>query len=248
MKKKEVFKIVNEMIKNNNFYHSIIISSENQKDLENVSLEIVRQIYCSNKSIENDKCNWCLKVINQNNLNTLFIGNGVNKISKEEIKELIIKFSSTGIEDNKNKVYVLTNGENLSEGASNAILKFLEEPPNNTYAIILTNDKNQILPTIRSRCKLFSLENEIFEESEESKILNLISKKDRNGLFEYLIEFKKMNKIDILKTLNSTFEKSVKLDLKYLQEIILDTINEIKISNYINLILENLFIKIYEVI
>ncbi|WP_339020916.1 hypothetical protein [Spiroplasma endosymbiont of Atherix ibis] len=248
MKKNEVFKIVNEMIKNNNFYHSIIISNEMQKDLEEVSLEIIRQIYCYNKSIENDSCNWCLKVMNQNNLNTLFIGNGVNKISKEEIKELIVKFSSTGIEENKNKVYIISNGENLSEGASNAILKFLEEPPNNTYGIILTNDKNQILSTIRSRCKLFSLENEIFEVLEESEILNLISKKDKNGLFEYLVEFKKMNKTDILKKLNNTFKKSINLDLKYLQEILLDTINEIKGSNYINLILENMFIKIYEVI
>ncbi|QHX36263.1 hypothetical protein [Spiroplasma sp. BIUS-1] len=248
MKKIEVFKTVNELIKNNKLYHSIIISNENQSTLEEVSIEVVRQIFCLNNSLENDDCEWCSRVISKNNLNTFFIGDGTTKISKDEIKELIVKFSSSGIENNKNKVYIISNGENLSEGASNAILKFLEEPPKNTYALILTNDRNQIISTIKSRCKLFSLENETEKENIDSKIIDLVINRNKNALLEYLIEFKKMERNEILKNLSATFEKAIELNIKFLQETLLDTINEIKNSNYINLILENLFIKIYEVI
>ncbi|AUM62263.1 DNA polymerase III subunit delta' [Spiroplasma monobiae] len=248
MKKIEVFKTVNELIKENKFYHSIIISNENQNELNEISTEITRQIYCSSKSFENDSCDWCLKVIKGNNLNTFFIGDGSTKISKEEIKELIIRFSSTGLEENKNKVYIIANGENLSESASNSILKFLEEPPKNTYAIILTNDRNQILSTIKSRCKLFSIENDSEKLELDSQIINLVINKDKSGLLEYLIDFKKMDKNEIIRILKNTFNISLELNMKYLQEMLLDSINEIKNSNYINLILENLFIKIYEVI
>ncbi|ALD65920.1 hypothetical protein [Spiroplasma cantharicola] len=248
MKKVEVFSIVNELIKNKKLYHSIIISNENQTNLDEISTEILRQIYCLNNSFENDGCDWCLKVVNKNNLNIFYIGDSISKISKDDIKELIIKFSSSGIEDNKNKVYILANGENLSESASNALLKFLEEPPKNTYALILTKDRNKILSTIKSRCKLFSIENEIIKEKFDSQIIKFFLNKEKKKLLKYLISFKKMERSEIIADLNIAFENSIDLNIKFLQELLLDTINEIKETNYINLILENLFIKMYEVI
>ncbi|WP_339029954.1 hypothetical protein [Spiroplasma endosymbiont of Cantharis nigra] len=248
MKKIEVFNIINELIKERRLYHSIIISNENQNDLDNISNEVLRQIYCLNNSLENDNCNWCLKTVNKNNLNISYIGDSISKISKEDIKQLIIKFSSSGIENNKNKVYILSNGENLSDNASNALLKFLEEPPQNTYAIILTKDRNKILSTIKSRCKLFSIENENKKEKIDSEITNLFLNSDKRKLLKYLINFKKMERSEIIINLNIAFENSINLNIKFLQELLLDTINEIKETNYINLILENLFIKMYEVI
>ncbi|AGR41714.1 hypothetical protein [Spiroplasma diminutum] len=248
MKKNEVFKNVNELIKENNLYHSIIISNDNQLQLEEISLEVIRQIYCFNNSIENDNCKWCLKVINKNNLNTFFLGDGISKINKEDIKSLIINFSSSGLEDNKNKVYVIANGENLSESASNAMLKFLEEPPKNTYAIILTNDRNQILSTIKSRCKLFSIENEIKIDNFDLDLFNIIRNKKREIVLEFLIQFKKRDKQEIIKTLSDTLQLCLELNFKKIPELILDSLSEIKNSNYISLILENLFIQIYEVI
>lgn len=78
MKKIEVFKTVNELIKNNKLYHSIIISNENQNDLEEISNEIVRQIYCLNNSIEDDGCVWCLKVIKKKQPKYFFYWRWIN--------------------------------------------------------------------------------------------------------------------------------------------------------------------------
>ena len=40
--------------------------------------------------------------------------------------------------------------------ATNSLLKFLEEPPANTYAILTTLNKFYILPTIISRCEVIN--------------------------------------------------------------------------------------------
>ena len=43
--------------------------------------------------------------------------------------------------------------------AANSMLKFLEEPEDNIVAILMTNNINNVLSTIISRCKVFKLSN-----------------------------------------------------------------------------------------
>ena len=44
----------------------------------------------------------------------------------------------------------------MSVSASNSLLKFLEEPSSQTVAFLLTEQPQQILPTILSRCQILS--------------------------------------------------------------------------------------------
>lgn len=55
------------------------------------------------------------------------------------------------------KALVIQNAELLTIPAQNALLKVLEEPPNNTYIILLTERKEALLRTILSRCKMVTL-------------------------------------------------------------------------------------------
>jgi DNA polymerase III gamma/tau subunit len=60
--------------------------------------------------------------------------------------------------------------ERLSTVISNKILKFLEEPEENIYAILLTENYEKILPTIVSRCQTINLslsDNELNNEKIE---------------------------------------------------------------------------------
>ena len=51
------------------------------------------------------------------------------------------------------KVYIIEAFEKLTVQGENSILKFLEEPPDNTIAILLSTKPEQILDTIHSRCR-----------------------------------------------------------------------------------------------
>ncbi|MCH8912569.1 MAG: hypothetical protein IIA33_03265 [Planctomycetes bacterium] len=54
------------------------------------------------------------------------------------------------------KVFVIRECERLTLGAQNALLKTLEEPPDATHLILLTNALGKLLPTTRSRCQAVS--------------------------------------------------------------------------------------------
>jgi DNA polymerase-3 subunit delta' len=51
------------------------------------------------------------------------------------------------------KVFIVEESEKLSIGAQNALLKTLEEPPDDTFIVLLAVSASQLLPTTRSRCQ-----------------------------------------------------------------------------------------------
>ena len=53
------------------------------------------------------------------------------------------------------KVYIIDEVHMLSQGAFNAFLKTLEEPPKHAIFILATTERHKILPTILSRCQVF---------------------------------------------------------------------------------------------
>lgn len=55
----------------------------------------------------------------------------------------------------KYKVYIIDEVHMLSTGAFNALLKTLEEPPENVVFILATTEPHKILPTILSRCQRY---------------------------------------------------------------------------------------------
>src|SRR5579864_7370617 len=55
----------------------------------------------------------------------------------------------------RRKVYIVDEVHMLSTGASNALLKTLEEPPGHVVFVLATTDPQKVLPTIRSRTQHF---------------------------------------------------------------------------------------------
>ncbi len=60
------------------------------------------------------------------------------------------------------KLILLKNAHNLTTDAQNAMLKLLEEPPDNTIIVLTATNKELLLSTIRSRCTII----ETLERSE----------------------------------------------------------------------------------
>lgn len=51
-----------------------------------------------------------------------------------------------------NKVCVVNSADKFNENSANAILKLLEEPPEQTYFLLIAHQVQKILPTVKSRC------------------------------------------------------------------------------------------------
>lgn len=73
----------------------------------------------------------------------------------DTIRYLQYKFQQTAQQGDK-KIAVIGPAEAMNENAANALLKLLEEPPQDTYFILLTHHASKLLPTITSRCQRVS--------------------------------------------------------------------------------------------
>ena len=57
------------------------------------------------------------------------------------------EFSKTGVESNQ-KLYMIYHADKMTVNAANSLLKFLEEPHEQTYAVLITEQPQKMLPTI----------------------------------------------------------------------------------------------------
>lgn len=64
-------------------------------------------------------------------------------------------FAAIGSHRHGNRVIVVDPVDALNTAAANSILKLLEEPPLNTYFILVSSHPRKLIPTLRSRCNTF---------------------------------------------------------------------------------------------
>ena len=75
-----------------------------------------------------------------------------NSIKIAQIRELQ---SDIIIKPHSNyKIYVINDAQKMTVESQNAFLKTLEEPPEYAIIILITNNKESLLPTIKSRCEI----------------------------------------------------------------------------------------------
>ncbi len=79
-----------------------------------------------------------------------------NQIRVSDIRDMTSNISYSSLEGDR-KVVIIQNCENFNRYSANALLKSLEEPKGNTFYILTTNDLTKLLPTIRSRCSIYTL-------------------------------------------------------------------------------------------
>lgn len=77
-------------------------------------------------------------------------------IGKAESNELLRKMGMKSYES-EFKTVIIWMAEKMNLTASNKLLKLIEEPPDNTVFLLITDDTEAILPTIRSRTQLLAL-------------------------------------------------------------------------------------------
>ena len=65
-------------------------------------------------------------------------------------------FMSMSSTDGDPRIAIIDPADDLSVSAANALLKILEEPPENAYFFLISNVPSRLLPTVRSRCRNLS--------------------------------------------------------------------------------------------
>ncbi|MBP6058736.1 MAG: DNA polymerase III subunit delta' [Nitrosomonas sp.] len=82
--------------------------------------------------------------------------NASQQIGIEQIRRLTEFVYMTG-HQNGYKIVLIYPAETMNSAAANALLKKLEEPPENVLLILVTHQAQHLLPTIRSRCQQIAM-------------------------------------------------------------------------------------------
>lgn len=138
----------------NKFSHIFLIETDDKSSAVLDVLSVVKYINCPESYCENcSNCNLC-HLIDTNTLPTLSIiypeGQAIKKNQMEELKLL---FSCKPFLSRYN-VYIIQDAEKFNASSANTILKFIEEPENNTIGFLITNNKENVINTIKSRCEI----------------------------------------------------------------------------------------------
>lgn len=153
--------IVNPKINNlvnsyheNKFSHAFLFVTNDIDRCRNDVLELIKVISCPSSYSDDCKtCNLCYQIDKGFLPNLIQIYPDGMNIKKEQILNIEEHFSAKPIYL-KNNIYIINNADKLNKAAANTMLKFLEEPEDNILGFFITNNKEQMLDTIKSRCQI----------------------------------------------------------------------------------------------
>lgn len=153
-----VSKIMMNSIKKNRISHAYLIQGLRGAGKKQLATLFIKTLFCQSKIDFNpcNECYICQRIDSKNHPDIYWLEPDGQSIKNEQIDMLRKEFSYNALESNR-KVYIISHAHTLTTYAANRLLKFLEEPTTKTTAILLTENKQAIIPTIRSRCQELDL-------------------------------------------------------------------------------------------
>ena len=131
--------------------HGILLSGESLEILEHTAMVLAGDLLepISTSSTENHPAN-------HPDLFHLRPGKKMRLINVDETRKLINSLYKTSKQGGR-KVGIIHEADRFNKESGNAFLKSLEEPPEDTYLLLLSTNTYDLLPTLRSRCFRFQI-------------------------------------------------------------------------------------------
>ncbi len=124
---------------------------------------------CERGLIACEQCDHCRRVFAHQFADIIELDGSGTSIKKEDVLKIQRQFSTSALEKNAQKVYILNGVDQATKESMNALLKFLEEPEGqSTIGILIASSLDNVMETIQSRCQIFR-----FEQANPEKLQQL---------------------------------------------------------------------------
>lgn len=148
------YNIFKNALENNRFFHAYLLSGPTGTPIFEIA-KFLSKCLLNNKHELKEEDNIISKTVENGTYpDLIIIDTKKEQVKIDDIRRIEDKFSQTSINQLGIKIYIINLIENLRPNEANALLKFLEEPLDNTYAILTTENEYSILPTILSRTEI----------------------------------------------------------------------------------------------
>lgn len=172
----QIKKHLQESIKQGNLSHAYIINGETGSGRRLLASALTKTLLCENRTEEGDacgKCKSCLQADSNNHPDIRFITHEKASIGIDDIREQLINDITIKPYSSEHKVYIIPDANKMTEQAQNALLKTIEEPPEYATILLLTENSENLLQTISSRCITLNTQPLTQEEITQYLIQNL---------------------------------------------------------------------------
>jgi len=115
-----------------------------------------KRLLCLHPDSQQNPCNACVncrRIDHGSHPNVFLIEAEGEQIKVDQIRRIVAEFARTSLEDAP-RVYIVNDAHKLNPEAGNTLLKTLEEPGSDIYAILVTDSFNALLKTIVSRSQV----------------------------------------------------------------------------------------------
>ena len=134
--------------------HAYILSGEEGSGRSSLAFCFAKTLQCEEGGTDScDNCTSCHQMDTGNHPDVIFVSHAKpNLISVDEIREQVVNSMDIKPYSSRYKIFIIKDCEKMNDQAQNALLKTIEEPPEYGIIILITNNPDKLLPTIRSRC------------------------------------------------------------------------------------------------
>jgi len=140
------------------FPHGLIFSGPEGVGKHACATMLAKALNCRNAAIGDfcDVCPSCRKIESgvHPDVITATVQEDATQIKIAQVREILSVLDLQPLEG-RNKVFIIDPADALTPEAANALLKGLEEPPENTFFILITVNVQELLLTVRSRCQIY---------------------------------------------------------------------------------------------
>ncbi len=135
--------------------HALLFAGADGVGKRSVALALVAWLLCEAGADDAcGRCAACRQVVagSHPDLQVLNVASGKKEIGVDRARD-VKRFTQLRPLRGSVKIAVINDAHMLTVAAQNALLKTLEEPPQHSLLILVANNPDALLPTVRSRCQ-----------------------------------------------------------------------------------------------
>lgn len=169
---KKIIDLLNRNIQQQNMAHAYLLSGPPHVGKTTLSIELAQALNCEAADPPCGICRSCRHIAERKHPDVIFVNLELSaemsrnstagdasprtKIGIDCIKELQ-RLANLPAYEGKYRVFIFEEAGQLSNEASNRLLKILEEPPARVVWLLISAEEYRLLPTIVSRCQQLKL-------------------------------------------------------------------------------------------
>jgi len=182
-----IVQTIKNSLKYKRIAHAYLFSGTRGTGKTTLARLFAKALNCQNLKEEIEPCNncqSCTEIATSRSLDVIEIDGASNR-GIDDIRQIndTIGYNPSG----KYKIYIIDEVHMLTKEAFNALLKTLEEPPENIKFFFATTEAHRVLPTIISRCQRFELKritNELIIDKLHKISIDLNREVEKDALYQ----------------------------------------------------------------